>query len=82
VLRYTGFEPEVRLRPEMPVGPLHRVADNSLAFRLLGWRPQVSFFDGLHRTIDWYMATRQPDEVQAALATGLTEVLGDRAIPR
>ena len=42
----------------MPTGPLNRVADNALARMLLGWEPQVSFVDGLHRTVDWYFASK------------------------
>jgi len=40
-------------------GPLNRVADNSLAKKLLGWEPKVLFREGLKRTIDWYYATRE-----------------------
>src|SRR3989442_667568 len=50
VLRYTGHRAEIKLRPEMPTGPVNRVADNSLARRLLDWTPRVGFMDGLHRT--------------------------------
>ncbi|MDQ2912144.1 MAG: SDR family NAD(P)-dependent oxidoreductase, partial [Chloroflexota bacterium] len=56
VLHYTGHDPEIKFRPDMPTGPVNRVADNSLAQRLLGWRPEMSFMNGLHRTIDWYWA--------------------------
>ncbi len=52
VLRYTEHRAEIRLRPDMPTGPINRVADNSLAKRLLGWEPKMKFIDGLHRTID------------------------------
>jgi nucleoside-diphosphate-sugar epimerase len=73
VLRYTDHQAEIRLLPQMPTGPLNRVASNRLALELLGWQPQVSFLDGLHRTIDWYFATKRPDEVGGYLAEMLTE---------
>jgi len=73
VLRYTGHKAEIRLRPDMPTGPLNRVADNSLARELLGWKPEVPFFDGLHRTIDWYFSTKDREKVRAALDYMLTE---------
>ena len=48
----------------MPTGPMNRVADNARARELLGWEPQVSFVDGLHCTIDWYFAEKDPAEVR------------------
>ncbi|HWP83571.1 MAG TPA: SDR family NAD(P)-dependent oxidoreductase [Terriglobia bacterium] len=73
VLRYTGHQADIELHPEMPTGPLNRVADNSLAKQLLGWEPKVKFFDGLHRTIDWYFSTKKRSEVAAILDDLLTE---------
>ena len=82
VLRYTGHRAELELHPEMPTGPMNRVADNSLAKRLLGWEPQMKFIDGLHRTIDWYFATKDRNQVRAVLDRLLTErtVLEERAV--
>jgi nucleoside-diphosphate-sugar epimerase len=57
----------------MPTGPLNRVASNRLARELLGWEPQVLFLDGLHRTIDWYFASREREKVGGYLAEMLTE---------
>jgi nucleoside-diphosphate-sugar epimerase len=73
VLRYTGHKAEIKLLPNMPTGPLNRVADNSLAKKLLGWEPEVKFMDGLHRTIDWYSASKDRDQVRSILDRGLTE---------
>ena len=73
VMRYTGHQAEIELHPEMPTGPLNRVADNSLARELLGWKPQVTFVDGLRRTIDWYFSTKDREEVKATLEHRLTE---------
>ncbi len=73
VLRYTGHTAKIQLRPEMPTGPMNRVADNSSAKKLLGWEPQVKFIDGLHRTIDWYLATKKREQVAALLDQLLTE---------
>jgi nucleoside-diphosphate-sugar epimerase len=57
----------------MPTGPLNRVADNSLAKKLLGWEPEVKFFDGLHRTIDWYFMNKDREQVKSVLDRMLTE---------
>jgi len=73
VFRYTGHKAQIRLLPGMPTGPLNRVADNSLAKRLLGWEPQVRLADGLGRTIDWYYANKNQNQVKATLAKMLTE---------
>ena len=73
VLRYTGHRAEIELHPEMPTGPMNRVADNSLARTLLGWEPKMKFVDGLHSTIDWYFRTRQRKDVAETLDRLLTE---------
>jgi nucleoside-diphosphate-sugar epimerase len=73
VIRHAGYEANIRLLPEMPTGPLNRVADNTLARELMGWEPKVSFMDGLHQTMDWYFESRKPEDAQRALETELTE---------
>lgn len=73
VLHYTGHRAEIELHPEMPTGPMNRVADNSLAKKLLGWEPQVKFMDGLHQTIDWYFSTKDRQQITAVLDQRLTE---------
>ena len=73
ILRTTGHNAEIKFRPDMPTGPLNRVAENSLAKKLLGWAPQVSFREGLHRTIDWYFSTKNREEVETILGHMLTE---------
>lgn len=74
VLHYTGKEHlEIELHPEMPTGPLNRVADNSMAKEMLDWEPRVKFKDGLRTTIDWYYSTQNRDEVTASLDHLLTE---------
>jgi nucleoside-diphosphate-sugar epimerase len=73
VLRYMGKKAEFELHPEMPTGPLNRVADNSLAKKLLGWEPKTMFMDGLHKTIDWYVSVKKQNEVAQHLQAVLTE---------
>jgi nucleoside-diphosphate-sugar epimerase len=73
ILRTVNYHPKIELHPEMPTGPLNRVADNSLAKKLLGWEPQVKFVDGLHRTIDWYISSRNEDQASFALERLLFE---------
>jgi len=73
VLRYTGHKAKIKLCPDMPTGPLNRVADNSLAKKWLGWQPEVKFMDGFHRTIDWYLKTKNRVQVEKILSNRLTE---------
>jgi nucleoside-diphosphate-sugar epimerase len=73
IFEYTGHVADIALRPEMPTGPLNRVADNTLAKQLLGWEPDVCFRDGLRRTIEWYFSNRQRASVEASLGSMLTE---------
>lgn len=72
VLDNAGLKAEIRLRPDMPTGPVNRVADNALARKLLGWEPKTSFREGLKKTMDWYFATKQRDEVRGVLDKMLT----------
>lgn len=73
VLRVTGkTHLPIAFHPEMPVGPLNRVADNTLCAKVLGWQPNVSLAEGLGRTIDWYYKTKDREAVIATLAERLT----------
>ena len=73
ILSYSGHEAQIQLRPEMPTGPLNRVADNSRARTLLGWEPEWAFVDGLRHTMDWYFENRDRERVRLALAQQLTD---------
>lgn len=67
ILRYTKHNTKIVFDLNKPVGPLNRVADNNRAKKLLDWQPEVSFIDGLHRTIDWYFATKERSQVERIL---------------
>jgi nucleoside-diphosphate-sugar epimerase len=73
VSEFTGHKADIKLLPNMPTGPLNRVADNSLAKNLLGWEPKFPFREGLRRTIDWYYKTKDRAQVKATLDRMLTE---------
>lgn len=73
ILQLTGKEVPLKFLPDMPTGPYNRVASNELAKKLLGWEPQVLFSDGIVKTIEWYRADRDLDEVRSKLAQMLTE---------
>ena len=73
VMEFTGHKAQIKLLPNMPTGPLNRVADNSLAKKLTGWEPKVPFRDGLKRTIDWYYKDRDRAHVESIFKRMLTE---------
>ncbi len=73
IVRAFGYQPKIERHPEMPTGPLNRVADNALGKKLLGWEPKVKFVDGLRRTIKWYESSRNQNEAATALERLLIE---------
>jgi nucleoside-diphosphate-sugar epimerase len=72
VCKLAGYDPQIVLQPEMPTGPMNRVADNSLAKEILGWEPRVPFAEGLERTLEWYFSTKDQAEVSAIFDRMLT----------
>jgi nucleoside-diphosphate-sugar epimerase len=72
VLEFSGQKADIRLRPDMPTGPVNRVADNALAKKLMGWEPKTPFREGLRKTMDWYFASKQKEQVRAVLEKMLT----------
>lgn len=72
VTEFAGYKPEIKFLRNMPTGPINRVADNSLAKKLLGWQPKTPFREGLRKTMDWYFASKQKEEVRGVLETMLT----------
>lgn len=64
VIRLAGYQAEITRLLDMPSGVLNRAADTTLAERLLGRIPQVSFREGLRRTYEWYAATKDPEDVR------------------
>jgi hypothetical protein len=66
----TGHRAPIVARPQMPIGPLNRVADSSRARRMLGWAPRTPFKEGLRRTIDWYFSAKDRGEVGNLIEAG------------
>lgn len=56
VVRLTGFKGAIEWDTTKPDGQPRRCLDVQRAQKLLGWKAQVGFEDGLKRTIDWYRA--------------------------
>lgn len=73
ILERTGFDAAIQTDIAKPTGPYNRVADNTLARRLLGWEPVMSFSDGFDRTIRWYFNTHGQDAIAQDFEASLTE---------
>ncbi len=51
----TGFRGEIRWDPTQPNGQPRRKLDTSRAFEEFGFRSEVTFDEGLRRTVEWYL---------------------------
>jgi nucleoside-diphosphate-sugar epimerase len=81
-----GHQAPIVARPDMPTGPLNRVADSSRARRLLGWTARTPFKVGLRRTVDWYFSAKERADVArliegGALVTARTDGLSFASVP-
>lgn len=54
IVKLTGFKGGVVWDSTKPDGQPRRCLDTAKAQRLLGWKAQVGFEEGLQRTIEWY----------------------------
>lgn len=64
VFKHTDYNPKKLKFIKMPTGPINRVADNSYARKILNWRPNYSFEDGLKETIKWYFGNKSEDKIK------------------
>lgn len=68
IFAYVGYRPEkVVFDKSKPVGPVARVADISRMKEQFGWEPKYSFKEGLKKTVEWYMATKDREYIKANL---------------
>ena len=58
IVKLTGFKGEIRWDSSKPDGQPRRWLDVSRAKQLFGFEAQMSFDEGLKRTIDWFLETR------------------------
>jgi len=70
---FPGQKADIRMRPDMPTGPVNRVADNALAKKTDGLGAENSFPGGLcARPWTGYFASKQKEQVRAVLEKMLT----------
>ena len=65
------YETEIKLLTDKPTGPLNRVASNARAKELTGWEPEMSFKEGLLKTVEWYKNTKSIGQSEADLSKKL-----------
>jgi nucleoside-diphosphate-sugar epimerase len=70
---YMGWKPDgYHLQLDKPTGPRNRVAD-AYKLKSLGWKPSVTFEEGLRKTVDWYVRTHNAEDLKIDLERKLTE---------
>jgi UDP-glucose 4-epimerase len=74
IFEITGFHPkELFFDKTKPVGVYSRAADLTQVRAKLDWEPRFTVDEGLRRTIDWYYANNQRDDIARRLGVLLTE---------
>ena len=59
IVKMTGFEGKLVWQTDKPNGQPRRGLDVSRAKEYFGWSAQVSFEEGMRRTIEWFKANRE-----------------------
>ncbi len=59
IVKMTGFSGKLAWQTDKPNGQPRRGLDVSRAKELFGWSSQVSFEEGMRRTIEWFKANRE-----------------------
>jgi UDP-glucose 4-epimerase len=74
IFQNTGFRPKrCEFDTSKPVGVFSRAASIKNTKKLLGWAPDTSIDEGLDRTIKWYYAVKDKEEIRKKLGVLLTE---------
>ena len=64
IAKLTGFQGEIIWDTAKPDGQPRRMLDTSRAEREFGFKTKTSLEEGLRKTIDWYLQTRQTKETR------------------
>jgi GDP-L-fucose synthase len=59
IAKMTGFDGKLAWQTDKPNGQPRRGLDVSRAKKLFGWSAQVTFEDGMRRTIEWFKANHE-----------------------
>ena len=70
IFEWLDWHPEeINYLTDEPVGVRHRAADTNRAEGLLGWEPQFTLEEGIDRTLDWYVNSRNKESIRKNLST-------------
>lgn len=64
IVKLTGFKGEIIWDTSKPDGQPRRMLDTSKAEREFGFQAKTTFEDGLKKTIDWYLATKETKQTK------------------
>ncbi len=53
---FVGYDGEIKLDPSKPDGAPYKTVEGSKGEKLLNWKPQIPFNEGVKDTIKWYVA--------------------------
>ena len=53
-----GYDGEIKFNTDMPDGTSKKLLDTSKITKL-GWKPTISFKDGLHSTYNWFLSNNK-----------------------
>ena len=54
IKKLTGYEGELKLDPSKPDGAAYKTVEGSKGEKLLNWKPEIPFEEGVAATIKWY----------------------------
>ena len=83
VQKHVGKTANIEILPDQPGDVPYTCADVSKAERLLGYRSQVPFEEGIRRTVQWYKEAYgipQDEEASSELKLAQTAALATRAV--
>lgn len=63
VQKYVGKKANIKIMPDQPGDVPYTCADVSKAYKLLGYRAQVPFEEGIRRTVQWYKEAYEKDHI-------------------
>lgn len=58
IRKHVGYSGEIELDPSKPDGAIYKTVDGTLGEKLMNWKPQKNFEEGVKETIKWYLKNK------------------------